>query len=132
MANVNGHATLVTLISQISEKEGKDGKKVNPTEVSVAFDFTGVSTSQLQNEAARSIMIKLAGKTRAKTTRKENKLTWAKAVAEVPKVVKVAEFLKDTRSRKSPEKRAAEMKSGIAKLDEKGRAELLKALQAMK
>lgn len=128
MAQVNG--TMVTLISTISQSQKDDGTKVNPVEVSVGFDFTGVSLSQLQNEAARSIMIKLAGKTRAKTTRKDKPLSWKAAVAEVPKVIKVAEFLKDTRSRKTPEQRLAAVKKDTAKLDDAAKKKLAAELLA--
>lgn len=130
--NMNG-VSLVTLISTMSREAKSDGTKVDPREVSVTFDFTGVTHSQLQNVAARNIMIQLAGKTRAKVTRKEKPLSWNAAVSEVQgKTIKVAEFLKDTRSRKSPEKRRAEIVGAVAKMDQAAKqaliAELTKSL----
>lgn len=115
----------------VSREQNSKGEKIGTTPLTMTFNFAGVTESQLVNEAIRNIVVKLQGKMRASTTRKDKPLSWAAAVAQFNnKTINVAEALKSTRSRKSPEKRKAEMVRDVSKLDDKGRAELLKALQA--
>lgn len=120
---------------EVSRETNKDGKRIDTRPLHVTFDFTGVTQSQLMNEAIRNIVVKMQGKARAATTRKDKPLKWIDAVNTFHgKTVKVADFLKDTRSRKSPEQRRAALVKDAAKLDEAARraliAELSKGLKS--
>lgn len=120
---------------EVSRATDKDGKKLDTRPLNVTFDFTGVTPSQLMSEAIRNIAVKMQGKARAMTTRKDKPLKWADAVNVFNgKTVKVADFLKDTRSRKSPEQRRAALVKDAAKLDDAAKraliAELSKGLKS--
>lgn len=122
-----------TYTCDVSRETNKNGEKVDTRSLSLHMDFTGVSRSQLIAEATRNIVVKLQGRMRASTTRKEKPLTWDAAVkAFNGQTVKVAEVLAENRARKTPQERAAALAKGAANLDDATRkmliAELTKGL----
>lgn len=118
----------------VSQKQDAKGQKVNTLPLTMTFDFSGVTESQLVNEAVRNIVVKLQGKMRSATTRKDKPLSWQASVSAYNgKTIKVADALKDTRSRKSPEDRRKALVKDADKLDDAAKkaliAELTKSLR---
>lgn len=118
----NDPKNIIRYECEVSRETDKDGKRIDTRPLNVTFDFTGVTTSQLQNSAIRQFVVRLQGQLRGMTTRRDKPLKWSDAVATANgKTIKVVDFLKDSRSRKSPEQKRASAVKDVLKMDEDNR-----------
>lgn len=131
----NANPDVFNYTCDVSRATDKDGKKLDTQPLTLRMDFSGVTRSQLITEATRNIVVKLQGKMRGATTRKDKPLTWKAAVAQYNNVhIKVADVLSQSRSRLTPVEKAKKLAKGAEGLDEAAKraliAELTKSLKS--
>lgn len=111
----------------------RDKNDKSPVACTVNWDFTGVSTDQLQAIAMKQLTVSVQGTMRNALDRKENKLTWSQSVAQFNgKTVKVAELLKNARGSADPAKRRERVAKDVARMTDAEKKALVALLTKSK
>lgn len=95
-----------------------NGKPVDTKSLTIHYDFTGVTPSQLMAIALRQLTVQLQGQMRGMVTRKEKPVAWPAAVATFNgKSIKVSDILSNGRAKLTPQERAAKLVKNISEAD---------------